>query len=60
MCEIMERYTSEARLKGRAEGKAEIISRMLKNGKSIEEIADFCSIPLDEVKEVQNELLQTV
>lgn len=61
MCEIMERYTSEARLEGRAEGRTEerklLILNMLKNGMTPEAVSKACDLPLDEVKEVQSELV---
>lgn len=36
-------------LEGKAEGKAEIISAMKKNGKSVEEIAEFIGMLKEEV-----------
>lgn len=38
----------------------EKISDMLRRGKTVEEIVDFCNYPLELVKKIQNELLTTV
>lgn len=64
MCELMEKYTTEARAEGRAEERKSLIFNMLKNGMMPEAVSKTCNLPLDEVeevqKELQKELLQTV
>ena len=51
----------DAREEGREEGKAdrdlEKISEMLRRGKTVEEIVDFCNYPLELVKKVADNLL---
>ena len=38
----------------------EKITDMLRRGKTVEEIVDFCSYPYDQVKEIEESLLATV
>ncbi len=47
----------DARDEGREEAHHEVISRMLRSGKTAEEIADFCGYPIEQVKAVETELL---
>ena len=54
--ETMEMFKKEAREEGREQGREEDIARMLRSGKSIEEIADFCGFPLDQIKKVEETL----
>ncbi len=56
MCDIMKKYIMEARI----EERKSLILTMLKNGMSPESVSKACGLPLDEVEEVQNELLQTI
>lgn len=64
MCELLDRIEQRGREEGREEGREKerfsSIERMLKKGKSPEQISDFCGYDLDEVLSVQKELLQTV
>jgi len=48
----------EGRQEGLQEGRQSIISTMLLAGKTAEEIADFCNIPLDEVIGIEKELVK--
>ncbi len=47
----------EGREEGREEADHETISRMLRSGKTAEEIADFCGYPIEQVKNVEKEML---
>ena len=51
--EVKELFKEE----GREEEATERISNMLRNGKTAEEIADFCGYHLEQVKKVENEML---
>ncbi len=44
--------------KDRAEERTNMIADMLRDGKTPEEISSFCKIPIEEVKKVQEGLLQ--
>ncbi|SFG46184.1 hypothetical protein [Oribacterium sp. WCC10] len=54
---------AEGRSQGLTEGQAieqhDIIAKMLRKGKSPEEIADFCGYPMDLILDVQNSLLES-
>ena len=54
----------DARAEGREEGKAirdaEKIEDMLRNGKTVKQIVDFCGYTYEQVKEVEKSILQTV
>ena len=54
----------DARAEGREEGKAirdaEKIEYMLRNGKTVKQIVDFCGYTYEQVKEVEKSILQTV
>ncbi len=54
----------DARAEGREEGKAirdaEKIEYMLRNGKTVKQIVDFCGYTYEQVKEVEDSILQTV
>lgn len=41
-------------------GREDDIVGMLRRGKTVEEIVDFCGYPYDQVKKVENDLLATV
>lgn len=41
-------------------GREDDIVGMLRRGKTVEEIVDFCGYPYDQVKKVENDLLTTV
>ena len=43
-------------LKGRAEEKVKGITDMLRRGKTVEEIVDFCNYPYELVKKIEEEL----
>ena len=47
----------EGREDGREEAHFEVISRMLRSGKTAEEIAEFCGYPIEQVKAVERGLL---
>ena len=53
----------DEREEGREEGRAleikEKITDMLRRGKTVEEIVDFCGYPYDQVKEIEETLLAT-
>ena len=44
---------------GRLEEKKDMIERLLRAGKTPEEIHDFCGYPMKLIMEVQNEMLVT-
>lgn len=56
MCDVAQRLED----RGRAEGRTEDIERMLRKGKTPEEIADFCGYDLAEVQAVADAMLATV
>ena len=45
---------------GREDERVELITNMLRRGKTVEEIVDFCNYPYDEVKRVEESLLTKV
>ena len=55
--ETMQRFKEEGREEGRKEGREQIISEMLQNGKTVEEIVEFCGCPYELVKRVEDKLL---
>ena len=55
--EVKELFKEEGREEGIQEGIKISIENMLKNGKTPEEIANFCGYPLDQVQKVENEML---
>ncbi len=58
--EVNEAFKEEGRAEGRVEGREGDIIAMLRRGKTIEEIVDFCGFPYDQVKRVEDSLLTTV
>lgn len=52
MCELMEKYMDEAKQEGRIEERQEMFMSMLAGGRTAEEIAAFCNVPLEEVQDV--------
>ena len=50
----------EGRLEGREEARIQLIEDMLRRGKSVEEIVDFCRYPTELVKKIAGELLGKV
>jgi hypothetical protein len=60
MCDVAERLVNQGRTEGRAEGRAEeraeVIGQMLRNGKTPQEIADFCGYDVRMVKEVEAQI----
>ena len=44
----------------RAEERAEMVEKMLKKGKTVEEIVDFCDFPEEFVRKVEKEMLVTM
>ena len=54
--ETMQLFKEEGRAEGREEGRAEMIKDMLKRGKTVEEIADFCDYPYEQVREISDSL----
>ena len=61
MCLAMDEIEADARLKGKIEGeiegKKEIISVMLRKGKTVDEIVNLCDCPKKFVLEVEESLL---
>lgn len=47
----------DAKDEGRLEGRLELIETMLRKGKKAEEIADFCELPLAQIKEIEQNML---
>ena len=56
MCEVAERLLQM----GRAESREEDISRMLRSGKTPQQIADFCGYDIAVVKKIEAEMLASV
>lgn len=56
MCEVAERLENNGRAEGRAEERMELIKTMLLNGKTPQEISDFCKISIEEIEKVQSEM----
>ena len=56
MCEVAERLENIGRAEGRAEERMELIKTMLLNGKTPQEISDFCKISIEEIEKVQSEM----
>ena len=60
MSEIIERLFSEdlnkaaeqARKEGRQEERSDLLSTLIKNGMSLEEVAKFSNIPISEIKQL--------
>ena len=63
MCKAMKDWAEDERTEGRTEGRTERdkekIAEMFADGKSVEEIVDFCHYPEDLVREVEQSLLVT-
>ena len=61
MCGVAERLTEKGRIEGRIEGRTEgkieerrlLVTNMLKNNMSPEEIAKMCEINLEEIIKIQ-------
>ncbi|SFG64015.1 hypothetical protein [Oribacterium sp. WCC10] len=49
----------KGRLQDLAEGQRNIIADLLRDGKSLESISDFCKFPMDLILNVQNSLLES-
>ena len=54
---ILNTRTDDILAEGREQRDREIISRMLRKGKSPEEIADLCEVSLEQVKQVESDML---
>ncbi len=53
MCDVVQGFVNEGMEKGRAEGKAEVIRKMLdEKALTIEQIADILKLPVSEVKNI--------
>ena len=50
----------EGKEEGREEGREEDITNMLRRGKTVEEIVDFCGYPYEQVKKVEEAILIAV
>ena len=50
----------DAREEGREAERLNVITDMLRRGKTVEEIVDFCNYPLELVKEVEESLASNV
>lgn len=53
MCDVAERLTEKGRTEGKTEERKLLVTNMLKNNMSPEEIAKMCEINLEEVIEIQ-------
>jgi predicted transposase YdaD len=51
---------TEGRTEGLAEGRAESIERLLRKGKSPEEVHDLLDYPMEEILRVEREVLSAV
>ena len=58
LTELMSEKFEEAENRGREGERSSIIERMLRNGKTPEEISSFTGLALDVVKKVQGAMLQ--
>jgi predicted transposase YdaD len=56
--ELFKDELEKERASGREQGRKSDIVTMLRNGKTAAQIADFCSYPIEEVREVENEMLE--
>ena len=57
MCKGLEDWKNEINKESREEERCESIERMLRMGRTPEEIADFCGYDLDKVKQVEQKVL---
>lgn len=56
MSSVVDEILARGQREGRKEAKKEIVCRMLSAGKySLEEIAEYSGLSIDEVKQLQNE-----
>jgi hypothetical protein len=55
--EVKSMYGTASRLFD--EGRQSVIVTMLQNGKTVDQIVEFCGFPLEEVQEVENKLLES-
>ena len=55
---ILHTRTDDILDQGRTEGQNAMIESMLRSGKTPEQIADFCDIPLQQVKQVEQSMLE--
>jgi hypothetical protein len=64
MCEVAERLVNQGRTEGlaegRAEGRAESIERLLRKGKTPEEIHELLDYPMKEIRRVNRKVLSAV
>lgn len=50
----------EGREEGREEGHVDVIEDMLKNGKTVEMIAEFCNYPVEYVRKIEEQMKANV
>ena len=50
----------EGREEGREEGHVDVIEDMLKNGKTVEMIAEFCNYPVEYVRKIEEQMKASV
>ena len=55
--EVREQFMEDGRREGRNEERSDLIASMLRRGKTVEEIAEFCGYPYEQVKQVEDALL---
>jgi hypothetical protein len=60
MCEVAERLVNQGRTEGLAEGRAESIGRLLRKGKTPEEVHELLDYPMEEILRVEREVLSAV
>ncbi len=57
--ETMQMFKEEGREEGRAARDEEKITEMLRRGKTVEEIVDFCGYPDEQVRKISDSLSAT-
>ncbi len=50
----------DAKDEGREEGREEFIEDLLRQGKKAKEIADFCKIPIEQIRIIEQKMLSSV
>lgn len=50
----------DAKDEGREEGREEFIEDLLRQGKKAKEIADFCEIPIEQIRIIEQNMLASV
>jgi hypothetical protein len=55
-----EKLIRRGKMEGKADERCETVKRMLRKGKTPEEISDFCDYDLSYVREVEESILQKI